>query len=88
MGAESSGMGQGSNNGSSVINISKKNTGDGMTMPNLTNKNQRNQGAVHNESMTPGTWNNNNNQQRVGSINSNPGSTVSRGSKFNNIASQ
>ena len=85
-------MSQGSNNGGgSVINISKKNTKQEMeiNMPNLTNKANRNNAVVQMDSMSqPTNWTQNNQtNQRVGSINSNPGSTVSRGSKFNNVAS-
>lgn len=69
-GAKGSGLSKGSHNGS-AINISKEKNG-GQTN-NMQSRSGVNDIAQHT----------NNSNNRVGSINSNPGSTASRGSKYN-----
>ena len=74
-GAKGSGLSKGSHNGS-AINVTKEKVGGGV--PSTSNFQSRT--GVH--EMNGGQHTNNSNN-RVGSINSNPGSTASRGSKYN-----
>ena len=62
------------NNKGSGVNISKKEA-----MANL----KKHGGHLPDATRGPHPTQSNNNNQRVGSINSNPGSTASRGSKYN-----